>query len=220
MIVARLFVGLGNTGIKYNKPSELGIDKDRGTVLEDGGVLRGLGTHFASAADKARYDDLVKQSNKVRVAFAEQFMKLGLWDSTFILSRKGEAAEFAAKVRKDLEISDSVLIDILEMELSNAGEGLSDRHIAEWAESVKDQLKRVQLGRKKEIASGGLDALEKLADCPALSDETAGALRQLVNKARLGQVPKDEFQRSIAIMDVKLDTTVLSGPKRMVPENI
>lgn len=220
MKIARLFVGLGNTGIKYNKPSELGTDKDRGAVLESGAVVRGLGTHFASVADKERYDVLVKQSNVVRVAFAERFVRAFMFDSTFVIKELGEARAFAEEVRRTKNIDPAVSIEVLELELSEVGEGISDRQVAEWSEMVKDQLKRVQLGRKKgEINSEAYTALELLADCPAMAPETAGTLRKLVGEARLGRVKKDEFQRSVAMIEVKMNKDALSsGPKRALPE--
>jgi hypothetical protein len=51
-----------------------------------------------------------------------------------------------------------------------------------------------------------------------LSQETAGAIRKLVGEFRLGTIRKDDFQRSISILEIKMDKSVLSGPRRAVPE--
>lgn len=221
MIIARLFVGLGDTGIRYNKKEEIGTDKGKGTVLENGGVLRGLGTHFASQADKERYDQLVKQSNEVRTAFLERFVRVALFDSTFVISEIGEGKRFAEQLRRDKNIDHRVEIDVLEMVFSDVGEGISDKHLAEWATAISDQLKRIPLGRKKDtVSSDGLNALEHLADCPALDKNTAGEIRQLIARYRLQNFDKEDFKRSVALINVKVNKDVLSGPKRALPENI
>jgi len=217
MIMARVEVGLGNTGIRYNRMEDLGTTLGRGSVLTDGSVLRGIGTKFASLADKQRYDDLTKQQLKVRVALSEAFGRVSFFQSTFIESEIGEIQKFMDKFVADNQIDPAVHIDIIDGEFSVTN--LTDKQLNDWGASVKEQIERVRLGQKKgQVNGAALTALEKLADCPALSEDTAGAIRKLVGEFRLGHIRKDDFQRSVQMLDVKMDATVLTGPKRAVPE--
>jgi hypothetical protein len=217
MIMARVEVGLGNTGIHYNKPQELGTAVDRGAVLADGAVVRGIGTHFASLADKQRYDELTRQQLKVRVALSEAFGRVSFFQSTFIEHEIGEIKRFMDKFVADNQIDPAIKIDIIDGEFTVTN--LTDKQLNDWGTSVKEQIERVRLGQKKgQVNAEALNALEKLADCPALSTDTAGAIRKLVGQFRAGTIRKDDFQRSIQILDVKMDATALTGPKRSVPE--
>lgn len=221
MIIATVNISLGNTGIKYNTAAEIGTDKGRGTVLPTGEVLRGLGTHYASVADKERYDALVSASNKLRHDLMERFVRFPFFPSTFILSEIGEAEKFVQDYRVANNLDASVEVEILEGQFTELGDGLSDKRIAEWEADIKKKVEGVQLGRMKgQINSSALDCFEKLAACPALDDATASAIRLLVGEFRLGKIQKEDFQRSITLMDVKVRKTVLSpdSVKRSVPK--
>jgi hypothetical protein len=220
MIIARVEVGLGNTNIKYNSSEELGTAVTRGTLLTDGAVVRGIGTHFASQADKDRYDTLTTQQLKVRIALAEHFVRVHFFKSAFIINAVGDAKKFVADFVRDNQIDPSVLIDVAEFQLEEVNGGVSDKQLSDWGVTVKEQLERVRMGHKRgQVNSEALTALETLADCPALSTETAGALRKLVGEFRLGNIRKDDFQRSISILDVKMNRDVLvDGPRRSVPQ--
>lgn len=215
-----LNIGLGNTGIQYNTPEELETDKGRGTVLPTGEVVRGIGTHFKSLEDKQRYDQLIKQSNKIRTAVAEHFIRApGNFPSTFVVNALGDMRKFVNDLVAAEQISPDVHVSIEGFEIE--GE-LSSQGIATWNEDIKKQLVRVQLGRKKgQVDREALDALEMIADCPALSKETAGSLRKLVGEFRAGGIKKDDFQRSIELLDVKVDAEAAGlGPKRALPEGM
>jgi hypothetical protein len=149
MIIARVEVGLGNTGIRYNTPEELGTDKRRGAVLADGQVVRGIGTHFASQADKEKFDTLTKQQLQVRTALAERFVRVGFFKSAFIINKVGDAKAFVEEYVRANQIDASVLIDVAEFELAEVGSGLSDKQLNDWSATVKEQLERVRLGQKK-----------------------------------------------------------------------
>ena len=216
MIIARVEVGLGNTGIRYNTPEEIGTATTRGTVLANGEVVRGIGTHFASQSDKERYDTLTRQQLEVRAALAERFMRVHFFPSAFVINEFGEAKKFIEEFLRDNTIDPGVRVDVVEFELSGA---IEDKHLLDWGVTIKEQLERVRLGRKKgQVATEALNAFEALAECPALSAETAGAIRKLVGEFRLGHMKKDDFQRSVQLLDVKMDNTVLTGPKRAIPE--
>ena len=218
MLIARVEVGLGNTGIRYNTPEEIGTATTRGTVLANGEVVRGIGTHFASQADKERYDTLTRQQLEVRMALAERFMRVHFFPSAFVITKLGEAKEFISEFIRNKNIDPSVRVDVVEFEINGA---IEDVHLVAWGVTVKEQLERVRLGRKKgQVNSEALTALETLAECPALSQETAGAIRKLVGEFRLGNMKKDDFQRSVTLLEVKMDKTILEGPKRAIPEVI
>jgi hypothetical protein len=218
MIIARVEVGLGNTNIKYNTPGELGTAATRGTVLANGEVVRGIGTHFASQSDKERYDALTKQQLQVRAALAERFVRVHFFKSAFIIKELGEAKKFVEEYIRGNKIDPCVRVDVIEGDFSVEG-GITDKQLVDWSTTVKEQLERVRLGQKKgQVNREALTALETLADCPALSQDTAGSIRKLVGEFRLGHILKDEFQRSIQILNVKMDATALTGPKRSVPE--
>ena len=100
MLIAKRRIGLVDATIQYNKPEELGTDKRRGTVLEDGKVLRGLGTHFANREAQIRYDKLTSESNAIREKFNRRFMRSPI-DGVYVIATKGEAKEFVGGLTYD-----------------------------------------------------------------------------------------------------------------------
>jgi hypothetical protein len=207
MYIAKLRISLKDASIQFNSASELGTDKTRGTVLADGKVVRGLGTHFASIAAKERFDRLTAESNRVRDRFNHAFMKLFSFDGAYVIAKANDAKDFLASLTIDSDVD----VSVVEFELGAMGVGLGADEMLEWATKVKTQLERVQLGRGKEIKSDGLAALESLAACPALSKTTADAIKTLVGEVRVGNINKQDLQDSIAKLNVTMDQTILGG---------
>jgi len=215
MFIAKLRISMKDANIQYNKSEELGTDKARGTVLADGKIIRGLGTHFANQESKLRFDRLTSESNRIRDAFNHNFMKLFSFDGAYIIAAKDDAKNFLATLTQDPELD----ISVVEFELNAMGLGLNETEMREWAEKVKTQIERVQIGRGKQVKDSGLDALTTLSNCPALSKETAEAIRTMVGQVRIGQISKLDFQRSIELLDVKMDQSLLIDvvPQRAEP---
>ena len=217
MIIAQIEIGIGNSGIKYNTPGELGTDKYRGSVLTNGEVLRGLGTHYASVADKERHVTLTHQQGMLRMAIMERFPRAPQFKSTYILEQLGEANAFVDKYIADNNIDKEITVNILEGEFTGV---LNGKQVAEWGESIKEQLVKIRLGGKNHVKTSALDTLEMFADFPAIAPETAASIRKLIGEFRLGGIPKEDFIRSIGLIDVKVNPEVVSaeGPRRAVPE--
>jgi hypothetical protein len=211
MLIAKLTVSINDAGIAYNSATELEAKHQAGDVLEDGKVVRGLGTHFASKEAKERYDKLTAEGNAIRVKFANRFLRTPI-EATFIISKPGEAREFAAQFASNPDI----VVRVFEFELGSVGGNLDEMEMKEWSRRVKEQLKRVPLGRSEEADEEGLDALETLASCPVLARETAERLMKMVNEARVGTLKRADLKRNVALLDVSMDQTSLEIP-RSVP---
>lgn len=204
MLIAKLRISLKDANIQYNSAKELEIEKTRGTVLADGKVLRGLGTHFASLEAKERYDRLTKESNTIREKFNRRFLRTPI-DGTFIVDRKGEAKEFAAAQPFNPDID----VFVIEFELGVVDGGLDEREMSEWSQRVKAQLTRIPLGRGEDVDSDGLSALATLASCPVLAKETADNIKVMIEQVRQGKLNRVDFKRSIELLEVEMDQATL-----------
>jgi len=208
MLIAKLRISLKDCAIAYNSSAELETTKARGTVLTDGKIVRGLGTHFASQEAKERFDRLTAEANVIRNKFNEHFLRTPI-ESTFVIGVRGEAKAFIASlpVNPDIEVS------VFEFELGSASGDLDEKEMKEWSVRVKAQLTRVPLGRGEEADQDGLAALETLAGCPVLSQETAARIRLMVSEVRVGKMTRTDLKRGISLLDVAMDQTSLA-PRR------
>jgi hypothetical protein len=205
MLIAKLRISLIDASIQYNRPDELGTDKDRGAVLPDGKVVRGLGTHFANQAAKERFDRLTKESNLIREKFNRRFMRSPL-EGVFVISKKGEAKEYVAGIPK----VEGLEIYVTEFQLGGLDGGLDDQEMRAWGEKVKTQLSRIPLGRGKELDDEGIKALEALTSCPMLKPESAEYIRSMIAQLQVGKMDKIDFKRGIELMSVEMDQSALT----------
>jgi len=205
MKIAKLTVSIDNTGISYNSKEELKTEAARGAVLEGGKVVRGLGTSFSSQEAKERYDDLVSRSNLIRAEFGNKFGR-GPIKGTYIIHEFGDAIKFIEKYDNSADIK----VSVDELDLNGS---LSERTLIEWADRNKDALKRVPLGRAKEASDEGILALEALASCPALSQETKDTVLRLASEARIGTLKRVDLKRSISLLNVEMDATPMLAPR-------
>lgn len=212
MLIAKLRVSLKDCGIQYNSAAELETTKSRGAVLTDGKVVRGLGTHFASLEAKERFDKLTSEGQAIREQFNLRFMRTPI-ESTFVISERGEAKKFAAQFNGNPDIE----VSVFEFELGSASGDLDEKEMKEWSDRVKNQLKRVPLGRGEEADNDGLAALETLAGCPVLAKETADRIRLMVSEVRVGKMNRTELKRGISLLEVSMDQTSLAPRSRPVP---
>jgi len=210
MLIAKLRISLTDVAIRYNKKEELGIEAGRGTVLQDGKIVRGLGTHFENQAAKERFDMLTSESNKIREKFSRRFLRSPL-EGVFVINHRGEAREFVKGIPHDSGLD----VSVTEFELGGLGNGLDEEEMRDWAEKVKTQLGRIPLGRAKNASVDGISALEELAKCPVLSAQTKEAVATLVTQAKANQIDRPELMRSLEILDVQMDQGILS-PERHV----
>lgn len=207
MLIAKLRISLKDVGIAYNSSSELETDKTRGTVLPDGKILRGLGTHFANKEAQERWQRLTTQSNVIREAFNRRFLRTPI-ESTFVVNKAGEAKEFARQFADNTDIE----VSVFEFTLGSTSD-LDDKEMKEWGDRVKGQLKRVPLGRGEDIDAEGLSALETLAGCPVLSKETSEAILKMVGEVRVGKMNRVDLKRGISLLSVTMDQTTLVTPR-------
>ena len=212
MLIAKLRICLKDCNIKYNSKSELETTKDRGTVLADGKVVRGLGTHFESMEAKERFDRLTSESNAIRDKFNQRFIRSPL-EGVFVINKAGEAKEFAAQFASNPDIE----VSVSELVLGAAVEDLDEKEMKEWSERVKGQLKRIPLGRGEEADEDGLKALETLASCPVLSKETKDRIQLMVSEVRVGKMNRTDLKRGISILNVEMDQTSLAPRRAAAP---
>lgn len=210
MYIARLRISLLNQHIRRNTPEELGATVHRGDLLKDGAVLRGAGTSFVNEAAKERYGRLMTEQNLLREKFNQRFMRAP-FDGYFVINKPGEAKEFAASMEHDPENT----LSVTEFSISSLGvEGFDEEAMASWGERVKNQLKRVPLGRRKEdgkpkVDPEGLDALMSIANCPALGEETREKIKALVAAARANTIDRFELHREIELVNVTMDSNAV-----------
>ena len=205
MLIAKLRVSLNNIGIGYNSNKELGTDITRGATLSDGCVVRGLGTHFADAAAKERFDSLTRESNEIRSRFNRQFMRTPI-DGTFVIPIKGQGKFFVEQLPKNPDID----VSVIEFELSSAGEGLDMEEMQEWGDRVKNQLLRIPLGRGKDIDEEGLLSIEVLSDCPVMARSSAKIIKDLVAQVRGGSLTRADFKLALEKITVEMDPEALT----------
>ena len=208
MLIAKLSISY-DRGMEWNKPEDVGLEAEP-TTTKDGGVIRGLGTHWKSEEDRLRVKELDKENNRVRAAFRERFLVTPL-DSVYIMQRLGEAKEFLGS----LEIRPDIEARVTEFYLG-AAEEMSSQDMTEWSKKIKRQLGQVGLGRGKEADEEGLRALETLVRCPLIGKETASRVLEMVASVRLNKMDRIELKRSIETLDVKVDSRILA-PRRVGP---
>ena len=67
------------------------------------------------------------------------------------------------------------------------------------------------------MSNEGIDALEELSKCPVLAPATREAIGTLIAQAKVGQINRIDFKRSIELLDVSMDQGTLV-PRRPVLE--
>ena len=212
MLIAKLRISLKDAGIAYNSAAELETTHQRGDILADGKIVRGLGTHFANQEAKARFDRLTAESNVIRDKFNRRFLRTPI-ESTFVVNTPGEAKEFA----KEFSGNPDIEVSVFEFELGAAAGELDEKEMREWSERVKAQLKRVPLGRGEEADEEGLTALLTLAGCPVLSKETAENISRMVAEVKVGKMNRTDLKRGISLLQVSMDQSSLVAAPRSRP---
>lgn len=171
-------------------------------------LIRGLGTHYRSAADA----ELVKQrdfaARGIYNAFRQRFIAAPI-DGLYFVEKAGEAKTFVnglEGVREDMQVR------VSEFELS-APQDLEQAEMNAWAKRIKNQLSSISLGRSKDVDEEGLGALLALAKCPVLKKETATRIKNMVGDLRSQKITRVELKRNIEKLDVQLETATLA-PRR------
>lgn len=209
MNVVKLTIGF-DSGIHYNDAEDLGLEV-KPSSTKDGGLVRGLGTHFSSAEDRARFMRLSKESNALREEFRRRFVVSNI-DSLYIEMNKGAARSYVEQIDVDPQLRVRV------QELNVEGD-LLDEEMDEWKEKIRTQFKRQPLGRGKDVDEAGLRAIEELSRCPVISAVTGEAVRTLVQQLRVGSLTRVDFKRNLETLELELDQTPLQ-PRRVAPEPV
>lgn len=205
MLIAKLRICLKDCSIAFNSSAELGTDKGRGTVLQDGKVVRGLGTHFASLEAKERYDRLTSRSNAIRTEFNNRFGR-GPFDGTYIVN-PGEGKAFAQKFESD---KPDVDVSVFEYDIQGNPDA---KELEEYCLRLKNQLKQVPLGRGQDADEEGLAALELLSKCPMFAKDTADSIQRMVSEVRVGKMNRTDLKRGISLLQVNMEAEVLMAPR-------
>jgi hypothetical protein len=207
MNVVHLSIGF-DSGIHYNNPQDLGLEA-KPESTKDGGLVRGLGTHFSSAEDKNRFTRLTKEANDLREQFRRRFVVSNI-DSLYIEPTKGSAKTFVSQMDIDPQLR------VIVQELSVEGT-MEEETLRAWEGKIKTQFQRMPLGRGKDIDETGLHALEELSRCPVLASTTGDAIRIMVQQLRVGSLTRVDFKRNIETLELKFDDAPLQ-PRRPVAE--
>lgn len=207
MRIAKITVGQESTGIKYNRSDELKTEVRRGQVLENGHVIRGLGTSFLSKEAEENYKIREKACNEIRANFGRKFLRSPL-EGCYIVNKKGDAEAWA----KSLEIPTGCYVDVTEYDLGRE-ENMDERAVRRWSEAVSNQISRVPLGRGKDIKESGLRDIEALVDCPIISEESRNRILRMINELRVGTVDRQTFRRNIETLEVTVSQDQLLTPR-------
>jgi hypothetical protein len=195
-------------GLAHNDARDLGTDKQSGTELETGEIIRGLGTKFRSRTSMEQVKQHDKIANNIRQSFRNQFLVTPI-DGVYVVPAKGVAQAF---LRTLVDIPPTVKVRVTEFTLESSG-GMDGAELAEWAERIKRQLSTVSLGRSKEADEEGLKALETLSRCPVIKESTGARIRELVEGLRTSKLDRVELKRKIETLNVEVDDSQLA-PRR------
>lgn len=205
LIIAKLSISY-DRGIILNKPKDIGLD-DVPPETPDGGLVRGVGTHWRDAATKAIVAERDKDYERIFREFRRAF-PVAPFDGTFILPRKGAAREFLSRLtyRPDVNVS------VSEYELGVVSQTATE--LDDWGKRVTRQLQEVPLGRDETVSVDGLTILANLASCPVFNDKSRAALLALIQDAKLDKVNRVDFKRRLGAFTVTLGNAV--APTRKV----
>jgi hypothetical protein len=196
-------------GIARNKPKDVGLS-DMPKETDDGGIVRGLGSHWRSEAER----DVVKERNgeeqRIRNAFSRAFVRAP-FEGTFVQGAKGEGQRFLARL--DPPVRSDVEVRVAEYVIGVVSQAPQD--VREWSNRVTRQLKAVPLGRAKQVADDALEILDRLAACPVIDESSRNALRGLIEDARLNLVDRVDFKRRLAKVQVEVSGETVE-PRRPV----
>ena len=206
MIVGRLHVSF-DRGTKTNQAPDLGLD-ERPVETADGGLVRGLGTHFRDEGARDTAKRLGKEEGRVREAFRRRFLSSPI-PGIYILPESGAGNALLGSLGIDPGVS--ALVAEYELSLSNE---MPPIVIMEWADRVKRQLLDVPLGKASDQGAEGLATLKGLADCPALDESTRDELKKLIAITKLGAISRVELKREIEFVEIKLAAPLT--PRRAV----
>ena len=213
MIVGRLCITYPR-GLKSNKAKDVGLSSVP-TNTEDGGVVRGLGTHFTSEEAKERVKDCEKYEYQIRSTFKENFVSAPI-PSMFILPDRYAGEQCLNRITRAIgsELRGlAISCRVVTYDLGIIDE-LPSAEVQEWKDRIKRQLTLAPLGRAKDAKASGLGILESLASCPVLAEETRTSLNDLIGLARLGTLDRLDFKRQIELIDVEVDVGPVVAPRR------
>lgn len=205
MIVGRLHVSF-DRGVRRNSAPDLGLE-EAPTTTEDGGLVRGLGSHFRSEEARDNAKRLGKEEARIREAFRRTFVASPI-PGIYVLPERGAGRQALV----ELNVDPAVAAGVTEYELALT-EAMPPVEIMEWADRVQRQLADVPLGKSKAAGSEGLVTLATLAKCPVLDDETREEILSLIADAKLEAITRVELKREIEFLDVKLAAPI--APRRV-----
>jgi len=214
MIIGRLTISF-DRGTATNQADDLGLAvAPRET--EGGKVIRGLGTHFRSAADLELAKERSNEEQRVRAAFKRAFIGSPL-PGTYILPSEGAGQKVLTALDPPVRADVQARVSEYVLEPTQA---LPPAEVAEWVERVTKQIQNVPFGRGKgndwadtKGGRGGLDILEGLASCPVIGEATRADLLELIGDSRLQRLDRVSLQRRLDTIQVDLDATPVA-PRR------
>jgi hypothetical protein len=198
MIVAKLAISY-DRGTSLNKKTDLGTTLKKGDATANGGIVRGLGSHFRSQDAMLSAQARDKEANRIYRAFREKFLTTSI-DGLYIVPGYGSAKEFVASLNPV-----SIVVRVSEWELTSSG-GIDVEELTAWGKKIKNQLSAVGLGRKKEIDRGGLKAIAALSNCPLLAKETQEAVKNLLSLIEGSKINRSEFRKRLENLNVKMES--------------
>ena len=212
MIVATINISY-DRGLTRNTEDDLkenpnALIRGKGSVLPDGGVIRGLGTKFRTEDSAKRVKERDQYAKEVYGAFRARFLATPI-KGVYMIPRWKDGKKF----QESLGHLDGVRVSVIEFELVSQ-DRLDNQDALEWAKKVKSQLQSVELGRKKDADEMGLRALLTLASCPILTKDTAERIRNAVAGVRSSRIDKLELRRQLSTLEVGVSQDTLLSPRR------
>jgi hypothetical protein len=193
-------------GTKRNSPEDLGLD-EAPEETADGGLVRGLGSHWKSEEAKARAKVLQGVESKIRREFAKNF-QVSLVKGIYSIPRRGAAKELVES-GLEVEVPADVGVHVFEFTMGSL-DAVAPEELVAWSERAKRQIDGVALGGKKRPTPAGLKALAQLAQCPLFDDATRNEILALVADAKLDAIDRVELKRFLGT--IKIGSSVKSTP--------
>ena len=198
IFVGRLVISY-DRGSHKNTEQDLGLDGPKKETV-NGGIVRGLGSHYASEEEKKKVEERSAEEQRIRAAFRRRYVCSPI--PGFYLIGDSTASKLQ-EFLDSLEVKEDMDVRVARYALATP-DALPPAELAEWQDRVGKQLKLAPLGKGKAPAEEGLKIVEELASCPLIDAETRKKLSALIGDTKL-RSDRLAFKRQMNLISVSVD---------------
>lgn len=207
MLLVRLNLSF-DRGVKRNDAKDIGLDTEP-TQTTDGGLVRGIGTHYISEAAREEAVALEAEDRRIRKEFAQAYLSAPI-PGLYVVPDVESGPRLLASLNVDPRMTARCAVYNLEQ-----GAQLPPAELQEWTARLKRQMEKAPLGRAVNANAEGLAVLERLAACPVLSKATQAALTDLIQLAKLDKLERVEFRRRLSTLAIDVEMGPVVAPRRV-----